>query len=723
MTDNTNETIISSRMATRSTTTTTTTNPRTTNTKNGYERLAQLYPHVGDDIHLPTKWNGKDKASTLILQQNDLVVTYKGPGKTHKDAASVRSDHPIPPLTGIYYFEVKILSKGRDGYMGIGLSTGEVNLSRLPGWDKGSYGYHGDDGHSFCSSGSGIVYGPTFTTGDYVGCCVNFLENSCFYTRNGYNLGTSFKDIPTEIYPTVGLQTPHEAIEANFGLNPFKFDIEKYMDEYREKTRRAIIECTLKEGELLHQTQLRRIVSTYLVHYGYCATAEQFNKNAESVYADELNSMRNRQLIQHLILDGRTTDAIDKTRELFPTLLNDKNLLFVLKVRQFIEMVNGTESEIRKTSISCPPSTFSQTTTTTNCPSPTNHLINNKNRSNSPSCSSSLTNKNYSHSTTSPRSSSPITKTNTSLRSRSNSPYTSGRTQTTTISGAQQHSNGTISSSSRRSSANNLNELSQETNNESSLSEIPCQSSESNSHTTTVNSVPSNTNTNVVVNLMDIDDNHQDNNTANGFSNHGTVSHPHPSSSSSSSSTNQISNGHSLLDDDNNNLVVDNNMNSNGCSTKSTDILDGMEYDGYTDSIHTMDMETTISSDVQKKSTTKEDDQLLVRILQFGRELHALKQQLTIEHGDNQQNDKLLQDAFSLLAYSDPKSSPLAHLLEPSQRETVSSAVNSAILEAHDMPRHPALEVLVGYLHECDKLMHKNNIPDCAFIDLNKYLR
>jgi Ran-binding protein 9/10 len=98
--------------------------------------------------------------------------------------------------------------------MGIGLSTGEVNLNRLPGWDKGSYGYHGDDGHSFCSSGSGYAYGPTFTTGDYVGCCVNFLENSCFYTRNGYNLGkyfpfnliqliyrssllgTSFRDIP-----------------------------------------------------------------------------------------------------------------------------------------------------------------------------------------------------------------------------------------------------------------------------------------------------------------------------------------------------------------------------------------------------------------------------------------------------------------------------------------------------------------------------------------------
>jgi len=117
------------------------------------------------------------------------------------------------------------------------------------------------------------------------------------------------------------------------------------------------------------------------------------------------------------------------------------------------------------------------------------------------------------------------------------------------------------------------------------------------------------------------------------------------------------------------------------------------------------------------------DDQLLVRILQFGKELHALKQQLNIEYGENAQNDKMLQDAFSLLAYSDPKLSPLANLLEPSQRESVSSVLNSAILEAHDMPRHPALEVLVGYLNECDKLMHKNNIPDCAFMELNKYVR
>lgn len=279
-------------------------------------------------------------------------MTCKGPGKSHKDAASVRSDHPIPIFSVIYYFEIEIISKGRDGHMGIGLSTGEINLNRLPGWDKGSHGYHGDDGHSFCSSGAAIAYGSTFTAGDFVGCCVNFIENSCFYTLNGYNIGTSFEDILTEIYPTVGLQTLLESIEANFGLTPCKFDIDKYMDEYRNQTRPAIVESTLKEGELLYQTQLRRIVSTYLVHYGYCATAEQFNKNTENVYVDKLNSMRNRQLIQNLILNGHTTDAIEKTKELFPAFLNNTTLLFLFKVRQFIEMINGTESEIPKPSIS-----------------------------------------------------------------------------------------------------------------------------------------------------------------------------------------------------------------------------------------------------------------------------------------------------------------------------------------------------------------------------------
>lgn len=96
--------------------------------------ISRLYPNVTQsDTPLPRQWSSKDKCQSLALSERNLRVTYRGPGKTHKDAASVRTDYPIPPACGIYYFEVKIISKGRDGYMGIGLSKSDVLLNRLPG--------------------------------------------------------------------------------------------------------------------------------------------------------------------------------------------------------------------------------------------------------------------------------------------------------------------------------------------------------------------------------------------------------------------------------------------------------------------------------------------------------------------------------------------------------------------------------------------------------------
>ena len=71
------------------------------------------------------------------------------------------------------------------------------------------------------------------------------------------------------------------------------------------------------------------------------------------------------------------------------------------------------------------------------------------------------------------------------------------------------------------------------------------------------------------------------------------------------------------------------------------------------------------------------------QLLLFGRELQSLFNQLsrkTQSATSNQQLQTLLQDVFSLLAYADPFSSPVAYLLDPSQREPVTSALNSAIL-------------------------------------------
>lgn len=150
--------------------------------------------------------------------------------------------------------------------MGIGLTAQNFKPNRLPGWDKQSYGYHGDDGNSFSSSGNGKSYGPTFTTDDIIGCGVNLVTNTCFYTKNGHNLGIAFQDLPvrseqsvillhekytiltcisfkfqSKLYPTVGLQTPGEIVDANFGQQPFIFDIEDMLKELRESTKASIL--------------------------------------------------------------------------------------------------------------------------------------------------------------------------------------------------------------------------------------------------------------------------------------------------------------------------------------------------------------------------------------------------------------------------------------------------------------------------------------------------
>ena len=51
-----------------------------------------------------------------------------GPGDEDKDAASVRADHPIPFDVSLYYYEVQVVNKGRDGFVGIA----SLNLSVCP---------------------------------------------------------------------------------------------------------------------------------------------------------------------------------------------------------------------------------------------------------------------------------------------------------------------------------------------------------------------------------------------------------------------------------------------------------------------------------------------------------------------------------------------------------------------------------------------------------------
>ena len=90
-------------------------------------------------------------------------------------------------------------------------------------------------------------------------------------------------------------------------------------------------------------------------------------------------------------------------------------------------------------------------------------------------------------------------------------------------------------------------------------------------------------------------------------------------------------------------------------------------------------------------------------------------QSMLIEMGEKDKNAKRLQDAFSLLAYSDPGPSPVGWQLEQCEREKVSSALNSAILESKSLPGHPPLEVALGHSKYLLRSMASNDLGACAF--------
>eukprot|EP00035_Acanthoeca_spectabilis_P024446 m.453835 g.453835 ORF g.453835 m.453835 type:complete len:433 (-) comp20562_c0_seq1:25-1323(-) len=304
----------------------------------------------GAAVLVPTCWNEKDKSPLLEVTQG-LQVKYQGRGDSDKDAASVRANHPIQPSLGLFYFEVTIKNKGRDGYIGIGLCTASTNTNRLPGWEKFSYGYHGDDGNAFSFSGTGTEYGPTYTTGDVIGCCVNYFDFTCFYTKNGTKLGIAFRDIdrkdegkPVRLYPCVGLRTPHEEVEANFGQAPFVFDIESEWRDLRARARMVVDETPLPAGKWQHK--LNQMVTSYLVHHGYADTARVLARDMNTTIDEPEETIAARQRIRDSVMSGNIEGAIELVGELFPTVFPDNpTLLFRLHCRRFIEMISDAAQE------------------------------------------------------------------------------------------------------------------------------------------------------------------------------------------------------------------------------------------------------------------------------------------------------------------------------------------------------------------------------------------
>ena len=82
-----------------------------------YEIIERHPPPEEDSVSpLPSKWGEVDKHGGLELASDGLDVKYVGLTKMHDhEAVAARADQPMPPECGLYYFEVTIISKGKEG--------------------------------------------------------------------------------------------------------------------------------------------------------------------------------------------------------------------------------------------------------------------------------------------------------------------------------------------------------------------------------------------------------------------------------------------------------------------------------------------------------------------------------------------------------------------------------------------------------------------------------
>ncbi|ETI19918.1 hypothetical protein G647_08933 [Cladophialophora carrionii CBS 160.54] len=313
---------------------------------------------------LPSRWSEQDKYPGLDIMNDGQDLRYSGSAsKAEIEAASVRTNHAIPPACGMYYFEVKIEQKSKDTAIAVGFSTGEASLERLPGWETHSWGYHGDDGKMFFGEHSGRSYGPTFGAGDIIGCGINFNTWQAFFTKNGQDLGICFKELKKDmkLYPTIGMKKHSGAlVTGNFGQRPFSFLINDKMLSEQVNVSRDISKAriTSLQRQRDENSLIQELVAQFLGHDGYVETAKAFAEetrrekqslsnvlpaNTPTVAGQDDTDAVHRQRIRRAILSGDIDQALEITHAHFPTVLAENpDIVFRLKCRKWIELISKT---------------------------------------------------------------------------------------------------------------------------------------------------------------------------------------------------------------------------------------------------------------------------------------------------------------------------------------------------------------------------------------------
>ena len=81
----------------------------------------------------PCELNTRSCGPFLAVAPDTLSARYDGNGAHGNDVGAVQADAPVPDDVAIYYFELRVVSAGARGCIGIGFTDKDFKTSRQPG--------------------------------------------------------------------------------------------------------------------------------------------------------------------------------------------------------------------------------------------------------------------------------------------------------------------------------------------------------------------------------------------------------------------------------------------------------------------------------------------------------------------------------------------------------------------------------------------------------------
>eukprot|EP01027_Heterolobosea_sp_BB2_P014423 GEZU01020711.1.p1 GENE.GEZU01020711.1~~GEZU01020711.1.p1 ORF type:complete len:186 (-),score=41.61 GEZU01020711.1:76-633(-) len=165
-------------------------------------------------IKIAYKWSSSSKGNKFTLDETGYVLT-----RTDTDSSwcLARSDTPLEEGK-IYYWEIKLESfspsstqNGWDMVVGVVTKVFSTFNSNSVGYGAGAgYGYILRNGNKVTESKWAAYAQPCYTQGDTVGVCVNMIQRTISFSRNGESQGIAFSDIDVsaKLYPAFSSYVP-----------------------------------------------------------------------------------------------------------------------------------------------------------------------------------------------------------------------------------------------------------------------------------------------------------------------------------------------------------------------------------------------------------------------------------------------------------------------------------------------------------------------------------